>query len=204
MKISPMSVYDSNPKFGADQNYAATAARVADTLWEACNGDPSAIPSYYLDQLAYEYSDGRESLLPALDRLTNDGQQITYEEFSEAVSTLIKGSSSYGPDDVTEVPVGKIVSEPEPLDFSEFDALDYAEGDMGAKIGKFLSKVISSIYTDGVTRVTDRNGKPPSAENNYLLNEDGTEFSGLFFDAPGRKKFPFKLVDNNGNWSLRY
>ena len=205
MKIFPTSVIDSNPKFGEDQSYATTASRVAETLWEACNGDISTIPTYYLDQLAYQYSDGRESLLPALDRITNDGEQITFEEFSEAVSVLIEGSASYGPDDVTEVPIGKLLGD-NTQDYSEFsfDLVDFAEGGMGPKVGKFLAKVISSIYTDGVTRVTDRKGNPPSEENNFLLNEDGTEFSGLFFDAVGKKKFPFKLSDNNGKWSLQY
>ncbi len=198
-------MFDTNPKFGADQNYAATAARVADTLWEACGGDVSTIPQYYLDQLAYEYSDGRESLLPALDRLTNGDEPIGYEEFSEAVATLIQGSSSYGPNDVVEVPIGKLLDEPA-QDFSEFDfdSVDFAEGDMGPKVAKFLAKVISSIYTDGVNRVTDQNGKPPSEENNFLMSPDGTEFKGLFFDTVGMKKFPFSLKDKNGKWTLQY
>ena len=196
-------MFDSNPKYGADQNYATTAARVAETLWDACGGDVRTIPQYYLDQLAYEYSDGRSSLLPALDRLKSDGG-MDYEEFSEAVATLIQGSSAYGPDDVVEIPLGKVTGEVEELDFSEFDSFDFAEGDMGSKVNKFLSKVIASVYTDGVNRVTDRNGNPPSEENNFLMNEDGTEFSGLFYDVVGKKKFPFKLTDNDGQWSVEY
>ena len=206
IKILSTSVIDTNPKFGADQNYAATATRVAETLWEACKGDVSTIPQYYLDQLAYEYSDGRESLLPALDRLTNDGERLSYEEFSEAVSTLIQGSESYGPDSVTEIPVGKLLSDTVPADFSEFDfdSVEFAEGEMGGKVGKFLTKIISSVYTDGVTRVTDKEGKPPSEENNFLMSADGTEFAGLFFDAVGKKKFPFKISEKNGKWSIAY
>jgi hypothetical protein len=205
IKISSASVIDSNPKFGADQNYANTAARVAETLWEACGGDVSTIPQYYLDQLAYEYSDGRVSLLPALDRLTSD-DGMDYEEFSEAVAELIQGSYSYSPDEIVEVPVSKLLGEPPAQDFSEFDwdSMDFAEGDMGKKVGTFLSKVISSIYTDGVTRVTDAQGNPPSPENNFLMNEDGTEFKGLFFDAVGKKKFPFRLKESNGKWSVEY
>jgi hypothetical protein len=47
-------------------------------------------------------------------------------------------------------------------------------------------------------------GKPPSEENNFLMNEDGTEFKGLFFDAVGKKKFPFRLSESNGKWSVEY
>ncbi len=197
---------DTNPKFGADQNYAATATRVADTLWEACKGDISTIPQHYLDQLAYEYSDGRESLLPALDRITNDGERVTYEEFSEAVSALIQGSEYYGPDSVTEIPIGKLLTPPPAEDFSEFDfdSVEFAEGDMGGKVAKFLAKIISSVYTDGVTRVTDQQGNPPSEENNFLMSQDGTKFSGLFFDAVGKKKFPFQISEKNGKWSIAY
>jgi hypothetical protein len=203
MEISPNSVIDANPKFGADQSYASTAARVAETLWEACGGDVSTIPQHYLDQLAYTYSDGRQSLLPALDRLSFD-EDLTFEEFSESVAELIEGSYGVTPDDITEIPVGKLLSQPERMDFSEFDTEDFAEGDMGPKVQSFLKKVISSVYTDGVTRVTDQNGKPPSEENNFLMSEDGTEFSGLFFDAVGKKKFPFKISEKGGKWSILY
>lgn len=203
MEISPTSVFDANPKFGADHNYAATASRVAESLWEACGGDVSIIPQYYLDQLAYEYSDGRQSLLPALDRLTSD-EKITYEEFSEAVGELIYGSAGVSPDDIVELPISKLLAEPAPIDFSELNSVDFAEGDLGPKVQTFLKKVISSIYTDGVTRVTDKNGQPPSEENNFLLSEDGTEFSGLFFDAVSKKKFPFRIVEKNGKWSIQY
>lgn len=203
MKMPLNSVLDANPKFGADQSYASTAARVAQTLWESCGGDVSIIPQYYLDQLAYTYSDGRESLLPALDRLSFS-ENLTFEEFSESVSELIKGSYNLTPDDIVEIPVAKLLDDSPEVDFSEFDTEDFAEGDMGGKVQKFLTKIISTIYTDGVTRVTDRNGQPPSEENNFLMNEDGTEFSGLFFDAVGKKKFPFRIAEKGGKWSIEY
>lgn len=203
MEISSTSVFDTNPKFGADYEYATTAARVAESLWETCGGDVSIIPQYYLDQLAYTYSDGRESLLPALDRLTF-GQTPTFDEFSEAVAELIYGSSSVSPEAVSEIPVSKLLGEPQGIDFSEFDSEDFAESDLGPKVQTFLKKVISSVYTDGVTRVTDKNGQPPSEENNFLMNEDGTEFSGLFFDAVSKRKFPFKISEKGGKWSILY
>lgn len=199
-------MYDSNPRFGVDDQYVSSARRVSDLLWETCGHDLSSIPNGYLENLYHEYSDGRVSLLPLLNKL-NLGEDPTYEEFSEAVHHLIRGEENPIPfEDVLEIPAHKLGEEPD-LDFSEFnldDEYSFAEGDMGAKVESFLKKVIASIYTDGVTRVTDRNGKPPSEANNYLMNEDGTEFSGLFFDAVGKKKFPFRISESGGKWSISY
>jgi hypothetical protein len=72
------------------------------------------------------------------------------------------------------------------------------------KLSKFLSKVISSAYRDGVDRVTDSQGNLPSEENNFLLSEDGKQFSGLFFNLKNKVKYKFTLTDNEGKWSLKY
>jgi len=202
----PMPMYDNNPRFGVDDQYVSTAQRVSDLLWETCGHDLSSIPDAYLETLYHEYSDGRVSQLPLLNKL-NLGDAPTYEEFSEAVRHLTYGEVNPTPFEyVEEIPAYKLGQQPD-LDFSEFnldDEYSFAEEDMGPKVEKFLKKVISSVYTDGVTRVTDKSGKPPSAANNFLMSEDGSEFTGLFFDAVGKKKFPFKISESGGNWNISY
>jgi hypothetical protein len=88
----------------------------------------------------------------------------------------------------------KLLSQPE--DFSE--AFEFAESgeDLSHKVETFLKKVISSVYTDGVTDVTDKDGDPPGESNNYLLSEDGEEFHGVFHDKA--KDFPFRITNNSG------
>jgi hypothetical protein len=92
-------------------------------------------------------------------------------------------------------------------DFSEFDVEDFAEGDMGSKMEQFLRKIIGTVYLDGVGKVTDNDGNPPSEENNFLLSDDGKEFSGVFYDSqkPKEKKYPFVISEKaNGQWKIRY
>jgi hypothetical protein len=141
------------------------------------------------------------------------------------------------PDSVISVPAGYLQYEVEPdYDFSEFDFADEVEetGMMAAgpegeveeesiserpvptqssdalseKMELFLKKVISSVYLDGVTEVTDVEGNPPNQANNYLLSEDGKEFTGIFYDSPPNEKaksFPFRISEKvDGNWQIQY
>jgi hypothetical protein len=72
----------------------------------------------------------------------------------------------------------------------------------------FFKKVISSVYMDGVTDVTDTQGNPPNASNNYLMASDGKSFSGIFYDSPPSEKarqFPFTITENQqGTWQIKY
>jgi hypothetical protein len=72
----------------------------------------------------------------------------------------------------------------------------------------FFKKVISSVYLDGVTEVTDAQGNPPNSSNNYLLAPDGKSFSGIFYDSPPNEKarnFPFIISENQGGaWQIKY
>ncbi len=76
------------------------------------------------------------------------------------------------------------------------------------KMELFFKKVISSVYLDGVTNVTDAQGNPPNSSNNYLMAPDGKTFSGIFYDDPtgrGGKKFPFTITENQqGSWQITY
>jgi hypothetical protein len=229
--------YDRNPKYGKDQSFSEGARRVTDLLWETTRGDVSAFPKSYLENLRYEFSDGKVSMLELIDRV-DLGPDATYEDYCEVVDTLMSVNPEEWPDPetVVEVPVSRLQYEVQPeYDFSEFDFADdieeeaaIAEGPQGEvaeevvaeqqtlaqpdamseKMELFFKKVISSVYLDGVTNVTDNQGNPPNAANNYLLSEDGKQFTGIFYDSPPNeqaKKFPFIISEKgNGQWQIRY
>lgn len=201
---------DKNPSFGVDKTYEYNAQRVTNLLWETTKGDLSKFPQQYLETLEYEYSDGYISLLPLLNRV--ELSDATYEEFSEVVSNLIRVEPDQWPelDSILSIQGDKLLYEveTEPFEFSEWE-FDFASpGDMSDKMELFLKKVISSVYTDGVTSVTDVEGNPPNARNNYLMAADGKSFSGVFHDAPGEEKekhFAFVIKEGRGgNWEIKY
>lgn len=228
--------FDLNPKFGKDHSFSEGARRVTDLLWETTQGDLSAYPKSYLENLRYEFSDGNVSMLELIDRV-DLGPDATYEDYCEVVERLMSVNPAEWPDpeSVVEIPSGNLLFEIEPdLDFSEFDFADeiveeamVAEGPEGAvaeeavveqpagggdplseKMELFFKKVISSVYLDGVTEVTDAQGNPPSQSNNYLMSEDGRQFSGIFYDSPPNgeaKQYPFSITEGDGGkWSIKY
>lgn len=215
--------YDQNPKFGKDATFCESARRVADLLWETSRGDLSAIPKSYLESLRHDFSDGRISMLELIDRV-DLGPEATYEEYCEVIDALLSVDPSQWPDpeSVVEVPTNHLLYEIEPdLDFSEFN---FAEEEiieettvtpnrenvdaLSEKMETFLKKVIASVYLDGVTEITDEQGNPPNASNNYLLSEDGKQFKGIFYDTPPNdqaKQFPFVISDKgDGTWQIQY
>jgi len=216
--------FDLNPKFGKDASFSEGARRVADMLWETCGNDPSSFPKSYLENLRYEYSDGRLSMLELIDRV-DLGPNATYEDYCEAVDALIAVDYSLWPhpDNVVEVPYGHLIHEIDPsLNYSE--ALDFAdemiaeeevvdeeeitEDPLSDKMELFFKKIISSVYMDGVTEVTDADGNPPNQANNYLMSPDGKSFSGIFYDSPPNdqaKQFPFTIRESGaGKWQIKY
>jgi len=212
-------VLDRNPKFAENAYFEASARKVTDLLWETTGGDPSKFPVSYLETLRHDYSDGKVSMLELMDRI-DLGENATYEDYCEVVDKLICVDSSAwpNPSSITEVQTSKLLYEIEPeFNFSEFDFADevieeeVAVGEvdtMSDKMETFLKKVISSVYLDGVTEVTDVEGNPPNSQNNYLLSEDGKTFQGVFYDSPPNqptKKFPFQITEGGGNkWSIKY
>lgn len=227
--------FDRNPLFGKDQAFAEGARRVTDMLWENTGGDLSAFPKSYLENLRHEFSDGRLSMLELIDRV-DLGPDATYDDYCEAVDALMAVDYNEWPhpDNVVEVPFGHLLHEIEPdLDFSEVldfadeivaegMALETPQGDaveegaeevetmdpLSDKMELFFKKVISSVYLDGVTEVTDLQGNPPTAANNYLMAPDGKSFSGIFYDSmPNEqaKKYPFKISETaEGKWQIKY
>jgi hypothetical protein len=226
--------YDRNPKFGEDRAFADGAKRVTDLLWETTGGNLSAFPRSYLESLRHEFSEGTVSMLEIIDRI-DLGPDATYDDYCEVVDALLEVDPSLwpNPEDVVETPAGLLFEVEPDYDFSEFDFADevieeaaVAEGPGGAvaeeavaeeqtapdplsaKMETFFKKVISSVYLDGVTEVTDAQGDPPNTSNNYLMAPDGKSFSGIFYDSPPSEKarqFPFTITENQqGTWQIKY
>jgi len=227
--------YDRNPKYGKDQSFSEGARRVTDLLWETSRGDLSAFPKSYLENLRYEFSDGNVSMLELIDRV-DLGPDATYEDYCEVVENLLSVDPSEwpNPEYVEEIQSDKLLFELETpdFDFSEFDFADeimeesmVAEGPGGEvveeekvveeqvdplseKMELFFKKVISSVYLDGVTEVTDAQGNPPNSSNNYLMSEDGKQFAGIFYDSPPNeeaKQYPFAITEGEGGkWQIKY
>jgi len=200
---------DRNPRFGQDQSFTEGARRVTDFLWGNTYGDLSSIPPSYLETLRHEYADGKVSMLELIDRV-DLGPDCTYEDYCEVVDALMAVDAEQWPDpaSVASVSTDRLLYELDTTeDFSEFDTEDFAEGDMGTKMESFLRKVIGTVYKDGVGKITDNKGREPSEENNFLLSDDGKEFSGVFFDKtkPREKHYPFTISEkSDGQWSIRY
>jgi hypothetical protein len=205
--------FDLNPKYGKDHSFSEGARRVTDLLWETTGGDVSAFPKSYLENLRYDFSDGKVSMLELIDRV-DLGPGATYEDYCEVVDALLSVNPDQwpNPETVVSIPAGHLKHEIEPdLDFSEFDFAEDQQqptSDMSQKMELFLKKVISSVYLDGVTAVTDPQGNPPNEANNYLLSDDGKQFAGVFYDSPPNeqaKKFPFIISEkSDGKWSIKY
>lgn len=226
---------DRNPVFGKDQAFTEGARRVTDFLWENTGGDLSMFPPSYLETLRHEFANGEVSMLELIDKV-DLGPKATYEDYCEVREALLQVDPGLWPNpkDVVEIPAGHLMYEIEPdFDFSEFDFADemieeaaVAEGPGGevveegmvaeqgapdplsSKMELFFKKVISSVYQDGVTEVTDLQGNPPNSSNNYLMAPDGKSFSGIFYDSPPNetaKKFPFKITESEaGTWQIKY
>lgn len=228
--------YDRNPKFGEDASFSEGARRAADLLWETSHGDLSSIPKSYLETLRHEYSDGKVSMLELIDRV-DLGPDATYEDYCEVVDLLLHVDSGRftNPEGTVEIQPSQLMFELDDpdFDFSEFDFEEevmeeeavavgpkgaVAEGEVAVeqttpdplseKMELFLKKVIASVYRDGVTDVTDAQGNPPTAANNYLLSEDGKTFSGIFYDSPPgeqAKKYPFQIIEKGPDqWQIKY
>ena len=230
--------FDRNPKFGKDQSFSEGARRVADLLWETTGGDVSSYPKSYLENLRHEFSDGKVSMLELIDRvdLGPEASYDDYCEVIEALLS-VDPNQWPDPQSVVEIQPSHLQFEIQPeYDFSEFDFAEeiteetmvaegpggeVAEGEvserpaptqqgdaMSEKMEMFFKKVISSVYLDGVTEVTDAEGNPPNSSNNYLLSEDGKTFSGIFYDSPPNeeaKKFPFQITEKGeGSWQIQY
>jgi hypothetical protein len=203
-------VLDTNPSFGRDRSYSESARKVTQVLWDATQGDLSKIPESYLSGMGFEYSDGQASFLDLLNKVSLS--KGTYEEYMEVVNKLIHTNYNEWPkkEQIIEIQAEKLLGDSYE-DFSELEDLDFdfaQPGDMSDKMETFLKKVIASVYTDGVTAVTDSQGDPPNQGNNYLFNAKDKIFSGIFHDSPKggeKKQFDFQISEkSDGTWQISY
>lgn len=202
--------YDRNPYLSKDDQFINSAMKAVDVLWEATGGDLSNTPDRYLESLNYSYSDGSVSMLSQLNKV-DFSEDTTYEDFVSVAKSLVKVDPDQWPEVefTEEIQASKLDFEVGGVeDFSE-EEFDFADGgDMSSKMELFFKKVISSVYLDGVTSVTDKDGNPPNEANNYLMAPDGKSFSGIFYDSPPNdkaKKFPFKISEkSDGKWQIKY
>jgi hypothetical protein len=193
-------VFDRNPKFGADQTFRENATRVTDLLWETTGGQPSAIPQSYLENLRHSYENGNVSMLELIDRIDLPAD-ATYDDYAEVIDKLICVNPEEWPEPDSVVSL-RSDGPTKDISFSFAENFD----DMSSKMEQFLKKIIATVYTDGVSDVSDEDGNPPCKSNNYLLSDDGKEFNGIFYDrgSDKPKSFPFSIVDKNGKWQIRY
>jgi hypothetical protein len=197
---------DRNPRYREDARFQASALRVADLLWETCGTNFSEFPSSYLATLRHEYADGKVSMCELIDRV-DLGPGATYEDYREVFDSLLYTEADRYPDPDSVVELRTADLGLETQDFAE--AFSFAEEgeEMSHNVEKFLKKVISSVYTDGVTDVSDAEGNPPGEENNYLLSPGGEEFQGVFHDRGSdgtMKEFPFRIANEGGKWQIEY
>jgi len=198
---------DRNPRFNEDTKFLNDCGKVRDLLWDTVGTNFSEIPQSYLAALRHDYNDGKVSMLELLDRV-DLGPFASYDDYCEVFDRLLYCDPSEfpDPDAVVEVKTERLFLQ-QSEDFSE-EGFDFAEGDLSYKVEKFLRKVLASVYTDGVSDVTDAEGHPPTDANNYLMAEDGKSFSGIFYDraAEGNKtkEFPFTISQSGNERRVEY
>lgn len=180
------------------------------SLWDTLGGNISSLPDSYSEQFSYEFADGDVSLLNTLSRVDSI-DDLSREEFSELVDRFVKVDPEDWPEPeaIEEIIYERLFENPVE-NFSEV-SLDFEEGDpekFGENVERMLRAVISTVYRDGVARVVDIKGNPPSKKNNFLLTEDGHTFEGVFITFPkGKKrdKFKFRISERGeGKWRIVY
>ncbi|MDX1373460.1 MAG: hypothetical protein R3321_13385, partial [Nitrososphaeraceae archaeon] len=169
-----------------DEKFVQDAYKVASMLLSQKNLSPEEIPHSYVEVFNYTYEDGSVCGLSLLNKIS-----LPVEYSEDQVDTLIRYLLKVNPDEnafseldaVEEIPLESALSYIEAdyeNAFSEYSN-DFAEGDLDSgRLATFMKRVISTIYTPGVTRLEE----DPSAENNYLATkDDASEFKGAFFDG---------------------
>ena len=78
-----------------------------------------------------------------------------------------------------------------------------APDQLGSAVESFLKTVLEAAWICGpIARVVAWTGDEPSAENGFLLTDDGA-FSGFFFDQDG-DRFGFYLSEAAGRWTCQF
>jgi hypothetical protein len=183
----------------SDNAYNSQYLSAAQLLLEASSGNPSGIPSHYLNNLDHTFVNGDISLVPAISRFIKY-QELAPEEVIEVIEELRKVSPDEYPSlkDIESVDVGRYFEEEH-----NDDNFSFVEDNLGTaeKTERVLSSCIESVFGSPVKDIRDLKGKFPSEENDFLLKEDGT-FSGTF-TAEGFK-FRFEIAPTKEGWLCTY
>ena len=75
---------------------------------------------------------------------------------------------------------------------------------LSVEVNSFLTSILTSYYGPNIAGVADKLGKPPSEDNNYLLDEDGNKYEGVFHDSVKQQSLNFTLTRTKKGWSLTY
>jgi hypothetical protein len=184
----------------ADAAYTAKYLGIARMLWEASEGDPSAIPADYCEYLNHEYIDGDISLVSLLNKFDYT-EELEDFEIEEAIEALGK----VNPEDWPNIEEIEGVSLEELLKVYEKDAseFDFVEDNLSTaeKVEKVLIEVISSVFGDKVSTIRSEKGYFANPKNNFLQEDDGT-FAGTFeYDG---NKYLFEVAPVENGWICTY
>lgn len=184
----------------ADAAYMAKYLGIARMLWNASEGDPSAIPDDYCEHLHHKYVDGDISMAPLLSKF-DYVEELEDFEIEEAIEMLGKVS----PEDWPNIEDIEGVSVEELLRVYDEDAtkFDFVEDNLSTadKVEKVLIEVISSVFGDKVSSIRSEKGYYANPKNNFLQEEDGT-FAGTFmYDG---NKFIFEVAPAEDGWLCTY
>jgi hypothetical protein len=67
----------------------------------------------------------------------------------------------------------------------------------------FICQVLNTVLLDGAVNVTDLAGRIASQENNYLMNDTGSTFTGLVTVATGEVTEFTLFEKSNGAWGCK-
>jgi hypothetical protein len=181
-----------------DSAYTSKYLAIARMLWDASEGNPDRIPEHYAEHLRHDYVDGTVSLVSLLNRFEHHEFVEDYE-FDEALELLGRVRPQDWPDieDIQSVSIKDLLNNEDDEEF------EFAEDNFGTaeKIEKGLSRVIESVLGEKVDNVRGKGGDYPSADNNFLQEDDGT-FSGTF--NHGDHKFNFEIFPDESGWTVTY
>lgn len=75
---------------------------------------------------------------------------------------------------------------------------------LSVEVSSFLTSILTNYYGPNIAGVADAKGQPPSEDNNYLLDESGDKYEGVFHDSVKQQSHSFTLTRTKKGWSLTY
>lgn len=188
-----------------EERFQENARKVAKMLLTQLNVSPEDIPLSYAETFNFTYDDGDICGLNQISKIT-----LTEDYSEDAVDSLIEYLLKVNPtnnnfselDSIAEIPLDLALDyafKEGYEDFSEYEE-EFAEEELNTnRLETFFKRVISTVYTPGVTRLEEA----PSPENNYLAtDENATKFQGAFFD--GEDRYEFTISKKGTKWGISY